>query len=402
MTALLINSLMPRVQDELVTSLIPFWLKHSVDPAGCGFVGELTSDLHIVPDARKGLILNTRILWAFSAAARFTGDPECRRMADYAFTQLRDRFWDQQFGGAYWELASDATPADTCKKTYGQGFFIYAMSEYYMLTQSLEAMELARQTFRLIETHAWNAEAKGYLEVFDRNWRFSDTQQLSAVDLSVPLSMNAQLHILEAYLNLYPFWKDDLLGRQLKGLIELFRDKILDAETTHFRLFFDLSWRSQSTHISYGHDIEGSWLLCQAAEALGDWVLQDEMDKLAVRIAETTLAEGLGSEHGLIYESDGRGHKRFEYEWWCQAEAAVGFLNAYQLSGRTEFLEAAEKFWRFIERHQKDKEKGEWYYMLDAQLAPDRSRPKISQWKCPYHNIRACIEILQRLQSLTA
>jgi cellobiose epimerase len=358
MTKPSIDSLMSRVQDELVTSLIPFWLAHSQDPAGSGFVGELTNDLRVIQDARKGLILNARLLWAFSAAARFTGDPECRRMADYAFTQLRDTFWDQQFGGAYWELTSDAKPADTCKKTYGQGFLIYAMSEYYLLTQSVEAMELARQTFRLIETHAWNADSKGYLEVFDRDWRVSDSQQLSAVDLSAPVSMNAQLHILEAYLNLYPIWKDDLLGRQLKGLIELFRDKILDAQTMHFRLFFDLSWRSQSTHISYGHDIEGSWLLCRAAEALGDRALQDEMDKLAVRIAETTLAEGLGCEHGLIYESDGMGHKRFEYEWWCQAEAAVGFLNAFQLSGRPEYLEAAEKFWQFIERYQKDRSEG--------------------------------------------
>ncbi|MEE8415324.1 MAG: AGE family epimerase/isomerase, partial [Desulfobacterales bacterium] len=204
----------------------------------------------------------------------------------------------------------------------------------------------------------------------------------------------------EAYTLLYSVWKDPLLAQKLRDLIDIFRHKILDTDTWHFQLFFDLSWNSKERHISFGHDIEGSWLLCRAAEVLGDIVLQKKVARDAVQIAQAVYLKGLNSQYGLIYGSDGRGELNLETHFWCQAEAVVGFLNAFQLSGQSHFLESAWKTWQFIENHQVDKESGEWFWKLDEQLRPDRSMPKISEWKCPYHNSRACIEVIQRLNDL--
>ncbi len=396
----MINHLFQRVRNELESNLLPFWLKYSPDPVYGGFIGGLTNDLKPIPDAPKGLIQHTRLLWAFSAAARFTENSRCAVFADAAFSQLQEHFWDSGCGGAYWTLHPDGSPHETVKKTYGQAFFIYAMVEYNLLTRNPDALERAKTLFGLIETHARDDRSQGYFEVFERDWTFAACQQLSDVDLDAPFSMNTHLHLLEAYTHLYAVWKDPLLEQRLRGLVRLFLERILDAETAHFRLFFDMDWQSLSRQVSYGHDIEGGWLLCRAAEILGERPLQEAVDQAAVQIADATLAEGLSEHHGLVYESDGDGHTTEQYHFWCQPEAVVGFVNAFQLTGQTRYLDAADKLWQFIETYQTDKEYGEWFSKLDAQLKPDLSLPKISQWKCPYHNVRACIEIMQRLENL--
>lgn len=389
-----------RVQDELEDNILPFWLEHIFDSKNGGFVGELSNDLAEVADAHKGLVLNTRLLWAFSAMGAFTKNERCFAAADYAYQLLRKEFWDEHYGGGFWTLDKDGAPAVRLKKTYGQGFFVYGLAEYYLRSGDISALNLAQTLFHLIETHAFDTEHSGYFEVLEEDWRLCRNQQLSEEDLNAPKSMNTHLHLMEAYTHLYSAWQDPLLAKRLRGLIDIFRHKILDAATGHFQLFFDAAWHSRNGHISFGHDIEGSWLLCRAADVLGDPVLQEETAKIAIQITEAVHREGLDSHYGLIYASDGNGALNPEAHFWCQAEAVVGFLNAFQLSKQPHFLESAWKTWQFIENYQVDKEYGEWFWRLDANHRPDRSMPKISEWKCPYHNGRACIETAQRLKAL--
>lgn len=82
--------------------------------------------------------------------------------------------------------------------------------------------------------------------------------------------MNTHLHILEPYTNLYRVWKDEHLEQQLRNLINLFTDKILNKDTFHLQLFFNDDWQSKYPIVSYGHDIEASWLLHEAALVTGD------------------------------------------------------------------------------------------------------------------------------------
>ena len=388
------------VRDELEGNLLPFWLEHSVDLKNGGFIGELSNNLTVAPDAFKGLILNTRLLWSFSAMAGFTKNKRCFEMADYAYKTLRNEFWDVRHGGGFWELDKSGTPASRLKKTYGQGFFIYGLAEYYSNTKDIGALDLAKELFHLLETHAFDAKQEGYFEVLAEDWQLYKEQQLSEEDLNAPRSMNTHLHLLEAYTRLYSVWKDPLLAKKLRGLIGIFQHKILDADKGHFRLFFDSDWSPKTRHISFGHDIEGSWLLCRAAEVLGDTVLQEEVARTAVQIAQAVYLDGLNSQHGLLYSSDGNSKLNLEAHFWCQAEAVVGFLNAFQLSGQKHFLESAWKTWQFIEKYQVDKEHGEWFWKLDEKFQPDNSIPKISEWKSLYHNGRACIETIQRLNDL--
>lgn len=396
----LIKYFLRRVQDELETDILPFWLTHSLDHKNGGFIGELSNDLAVVREADKGLVLNTRLLWTFSAMGRFTKKSRCLEVADYAYQTLRNDFLDNQYSGGFWTVNKNGTPVNKLKKTYGQSFFIYGLVEYYLCTGKIEALNLAKELFRLLEAHAYDTEHEGYFEVMEADWQLSLKQQLSEEDMNAPKSMNTHLHLLEAYTHLYSVWKNTLLAGRLRSLIDIFQDKIVDADTGHFKLFFDADWNSKSGRVSFGHDIEGSWLLYRAADVLSDDDLRRSVALTAVRIARAVQSEGIGPKGGLIYESNEKQDVNLETHFWCQAEAVIGFLNAFQLSRQELFLNAAWEIWQFIENYQLDKEHGEWFWKLDGNLLPDRSAPKISEWKCPYHNARACIESVHRLNML--
>ncbi len=389
-----------QVQRELLEDIVPFWLTHVTDSKNGGFIGWMYNNLTLDPDCPKGLILNARLLWTFSALARFTKDKRCLQMAGYAYRTLLDDFWDPRYGGAFWSIRPSGRPINTQKKTYGQAFLVYGLAEYYLLTQEPQALSLAKQLFERIEIHAWDETHEGYFEVLDQDWMLAGTQQLSGEDLEAPKSMNTHLHILEAYTNLYKAWKSPWVAKQIGRLLEIFRRHITDPRTRHFRLFFDAAWNPLGRDISFGHDIEGSWLLHQAAEALGEPAVLERTVSLSLEIAQAVYEKGIDARLGLIYESDGDGRLNREMHFWCQAEAVVGFINAFQLDGRDYFLETARKIWQFIEAYQIDKQHGEWFWKVDADGRPDDAMPKISEWKCPYHNSRACIETIQRLTAL--
>ncbi len=386
-----------QVLAELNDNIIAFWLKYSPDPYHNGFKAQLSNDLEETPQAHHGLILNTRLLQAFSAFARFTNRQSCRELAHRAYHTLTSCFDDPEHQGGYWLVDPDNHPVDSHKKTYGQAFYIYALTEYYLLTGDQLALQKARNLFTLIEQYARDPYFDGYHEVLERDWKLSQNQQLSDKDMDTPKSMNNHLHILEAYAHLYAVWKNSHLADRLRTLIELFLSHIIDPDTYHFRLFFSNDWTSCASEISFGHDIEGSWLLYHAACQLNDQSLIETMASIAIDMARAVKEQALDRLGGLINETDSNGKLICEKHFWAQAEAVVGFLNAWQISQDNSFLDAAWQVWQYIQNYQVDRKFGEWFWKTDADGQPDLTLPKISQWKCPYHNGRACIETINRL-----
>jgi mannobiose 2-epimerase len=215
-------------------------------------------------------------------------------------------------------------------------------------------------------------------------------------------SMNNHLHVLEAYTNLYRAWPEPRVAERLRELIQLFEQRILDARTQHLHHFFDETWRVRSDTYTFGHDIEGTWLLCEAAEVLGDAALLKRVQAVALRMAQVALREGVGADGALGYE--GKSGKVIDpgREGWPQAEAVIGFLNAFQLSHDAKFLEAARHTWGFIERHLVDRVHGEWFWRITPEGRVDPTLPKVSEWKGPYHGSRMCLETLRRLRAISA
>jgi cellobiose epimerase len=397
-----VDRLRERVERELRGDILPFWLKYAVDDEYGGFRGQIANDLTIDPLAHKGLILNARILWTFSKAYKVYGDEVYLLTARRAYEYLRQYFWDAKFGGVYWMVDHLGNPAETKKRIYGQAFTVYALAEYAFSTGASEPLEKGISLYRLIEEASRDARNGGYFETYERDWNLAAEQRLSEVDMDEKKSMNTHLHLLEAYANLLRIWNDDGLRSRLRELLRTFLDHIIDPATHHFRMFVDETWHDRSDRFSFGHDIEGSWLICEAAEILGDAAILKEVQKASLKMAHAVYEQALDHDGGLLYEGSGTKIIDSDKHWWPQAEAAVGFLNAYELSGQDYFLKASEKSWDFIEKYIIDHQRGEWYWLVSRDGTPSNEKFKVDPWKCPYHNSRTCFELMERLDRLAA
>jgi mannobiose 2-epimerase len=391
-----------RIRAELVGNILPFWPEHAIDRARGGFFGTIASDRSVEKDSPRSCVVNARILWTYAAAARLIG-PAWRETADWAFDYVADKFWDGAHGGVFWTLDADGHPIADRKQTYAQAFGIYAFAEYFRLTQNPKSLDLAKRLYDLMEEHCRDTVRKGYWEARGRAWQPLEDMRLSDKDLNCPKSMNTHLHVLEAYTNLLRVWPDEGLKARQHELLGVMLEHVVDPGTGHFKMFFDEAWTSLSGHVSFGHDIEGSWLLVEAADVLGDADLLRWARAGAVLLANAA-AEGLDDDGSLLFEADAKGRLIDDRKhWWVQAEAVVGFYNAWQLTGEAFFREASREAWDYIESRVVDREHGEWYAKLTRQGVPlteadDPEAHLAGPWKCPYHNARVCFEMLSRLR----
>jgi len=381
--------------------ILSWWMQMTIDESHGGFVGKIDHDNKIYPEAAKGSVLNSRILWSFSSAYNLTKEREYLKIAERAFHYMAEHFIDKEFGGVYWSVDFTGKPFDTKKQIYALAFAVYALSEFYLASKNENAKKIAVYVYNDILTHSYDEKFGGYIEAFTREWKQATDLRLSEKDANEKKSMNTHLHLLEAFSNLYRIWKDGSLKQRIVEIIRIFLDHIVDSKTGHLILFFDDAWNRQAGNvISYGHDIEAAWLIEESAVTIGDDLLTEEVKDHSVHIAQAA-AKGLDGDGGLWYEFDAiQQHLTREKHSWPQAEAMVGFFNAWQTTGDDKFLKRSLQSWTFVKEHMLDKKLGEWYWGVDAGYLPLKDEDKVGTWKCPYHNSRACIEIIRRIDNI--
>lgn len=386
------------MQDVLQKNILRFWLDKMVDQEHGGFYGRIDGHEHLHADAEKGAILNARILWAFSAAYRVLGDKTYLEAASRAKHYIIDHFIDPEYGGVYWSLDCNGKPLDTKKQFYAIGFAIYGMSEYARATGDAEALKVAIDLYRCIEKHALDHEYNGYIEAMTRDWQPIADMRLSELDANYPKSQNTHLHIIEPYTNLYRVWKSDELKASLHNLIDIFTDRILNPETHHLDLFFDMDWKRGAGALeSYGHDIECSWLIHEAALVLGDAEVLKKVEPIVEMVAKAS-EKGLNADGSMVHEANlDTGYVDSDLHWWVQAEAVVGFFNIYQYFGDESALQKAQHCWTYIKENLIDEENGEWHWSRRKDGTLNLDDDKAGFWKCPYHNSRMCLEIIERM-----
>ena len=405
------------VKDELLNDILPYWEKHSRDTrAGReGFYGSISSSGLADAEAARSIVMTSRFLWTYSAAARHFKNPALLEMADFAYRTIVSKYWDSENGGVFWSVFPDGTPCVSKKQIYGEAFCCYGLCEYAAAIKELrndalseEAMNYALDIYNFLEQYALDPEDGGYLEACAQNWSPTDDMILSPKDMNCPKSMNTNLHVMEAYTNLYrtlPLVFSDAkairaeVGDSLAALVRLTVDKILQPNA-HLGMFFDMKWTPLSEEISYGHDIEASWLLWEAACELEDEELKSEIKETVIRVAETALSEGFDHENGCLEnflrsEPEGKVRDRTRV-WWNQAEAMNGFYNAWEMTGESKYSNACLAEWQWILNHQRDLENGEWWNEVDVNGNPVLTEDKGGNWKTSYHNGRTCLELLRR------
>jgi cellobiose epimerase len=378
-------------------NILQYWMEHTTDKQQGGFYGSVGNDNKINTGAPKGIVLNARILWTFSAAFNFTHRETYLPVAARAQRYLLDQFTDTEYGGVYWSVDAAGNMLNSRKQVYGLAFYLYGLSEYYMAAREPAVLKQAIALFHLIEEKSFDTKRKGYFEAFARDWQQLSDLRLSPKDANEKKTMNTHLHIIEAYANLYKIWPDALLKKRVIELLEVFDEYMIDKNSAHLVLFFDEDWQAKPGVISYGHDIEAGWLLQQCAEIIKDESWIHTMKQHAVNITKAAM-EGLDADGGLWYEYEPAQKLLIkEKHWWPQAEAMVGFFNAYQVSGDSGFLRHSLNSWQFIKEYILDRENGEWFWGVKEDHTVMKGEDKAGFWKCPYHNSRACLEIMQRI-----
>jgi mannobiose 2-epimerase len=378
-------------------NILNYWLTTTIDTVNGGFFGKISDNNQVDAYAPKGVVLNSRILWTFSAAYNFTKNKEYQAPAHRACQYITEHFIDHEFGGVYWTVNYKGEKLDTKKQVYGTAFTIYGLSEYYMATGISDAKDLAIKLYRTLVDKCYDKEQTGYLEAFSADWKLTDDLRLSAKDANEKKTMNTHLHVLEAFANLYKIWPDKGLETQLRTLLDNFSQHFINDQTGHLNLFFDENWNKKSDMISYGHDIEAAWLLLEAAEILGDKALATAFKKNGLLMASSTISV-LDSDNGLWYEFEpASNHLVKEKHWWVQAEAMVGFYNAWEISDNDKYLDVSLKNWSFVKSKILNKQYGEWHWGIGPEGQVMAGEDKAGLWKCPYHNSRACMEIIKRI-----
>ena len=421
----IVATMKQEMQQVLEENILRFWIDKMQDHEHGGFYGRMDGHGQLYPEAEKGAILNARILWSFSAAWRVLQKEEYLQAATRAKDYLTEHFIDPDQGGIYWSLDYKGRPLDTKKQFYAIGFAIYGLSEYARATDDREALDYALQLFDCIEEHAFDREHNGYIEALTRDWQPIADMRLSELDANYPKSQNTHLHIIEPYTNLLRTIRElqaaqncayvpaigsvlpidvavspeDLIRVQaaLRNLIDIFTDRILNPQTHHLDLFFDMDWKRGAGRLeSYGHDIECSWLMHEAALVLGDEQVLQKVEPIVHMVARAS-EKGLRPDGSMIHEANlDTGHQDNDLHWWVQAENVVGWMNLYQHFGDEDALQKAWHCWEYIKQNLIDYEHGEWFWSRHADGTLNLDGDHAGFWKCPYHNSRMCLEIIER------
>ena len=388
-----------QMKDEMekeLKSILDFWSNEVFDQKTKRFVGKIDHYGKKYLDAPVGCVMMSRMLWSFSAAYKFTGYKPYRDMANEVYQFLIDAFWDQQYGALFWEVDDKGRAIDQRKQAYAQGFGILALSEYYSAVKNKQALDFAMRLYQLLEKEFYDELHGGYIEALDRKWQPVADLRLSSKEANDPKTMNTHLHILEPYTNLYKVWPVEKLKISIEKLINVFLQKIIDPDSGHFNLFFDLKWHVKSSVISFGHDIEGAWLLHEAVQVTANKTLLNAIRKASLALVELTIKEGMADDSSIFNESENKVLDRDKH-WWPQAEAMVGLIDAWEIDKKTEYLVHLQKIWGFIKKHLIDDAHGEWFWRVDGSGNVITTEDKAGFWKCPYHNSRALMEVIRRI-----
>lgn len=380
----------------LEDNILQYWLTQMVDNEQGGYYGRRNGCNQLLPQEDKGAILNARILWTFSTAFRLLKKEEYLVAATRAKHYIIEHFIDSIYGGVYWSVDYKGNPTDEKKQTYAIAFTIYGMSEYARATGDCEARQIAINLYRDIEQHAYDKVNNGYVEALTRAWTPIADMRLSEKDENGSRTMNTHLHVIEAYTNLLRIWQTEELKERVGNLLTIFQQHIINPATHHLDLFFDEQWQGLRNIESYGHDIEASWLLHEAALVLGNKAILAKITPAIQAIAKAS-DEGLTTDGAMIYERWKDNNKiDKQRQWWVQCENVIGHFNLFQHWKDEKAYVIAQQCMDYITTHLIDRKNGEWYWSVDENGNPNLKDDKAGFWKCPYHNSRMFFELLER------
>ena len=397
-------------KDQLTSVILPWWCSDYIqDHEHGGYYGVVTIDMDRNNSESRGLTLTGRMLWVFSAAyRRFRGQIYLDR-AKYTYEELKSRFYDPEFGGAFTTVSETGEVLTTDKPNYCEAFFSMGLAEYYHATGDEEALKMAMDCFRLMEDKAKTAPGL-YAGNMTRDWQKSDGFGFGRKGMRSPFPDDAVMfahHLFQAYLRLYEATKDSEVGKALREMAEVLLDRLYDKELHNFMTIITADGKRIGTNQSFGHDCEISYLLLNVVRILGDAELiartEEVLKELLYQVLENDFDPwGALYNGGDLYKPE----RSPVHVWWAEAEAVSAMLCGYSLTGDERFLDACEKQVEIIDKYFVNREHGDWYNNI--QVDQDGGRvvdgmhgfDKLNGGKCPFHNSQMCMEVIARVDQI--
>lgn len=396
----------PELERTLQENIIDFWFPRCLDRKNGGYIINFSSQGEPKGEGTKMIVSQARMVWLFSRLVRAGyGDSEMLDGANLGYRFMKEKMWDQQNGGFYWEV--DATGDRILKPRkhlYGQSFALYAISEYYLASRKKALLDFGIELFNLLETKSYDRSYGGYIEFWNQDWTTPPAGEANYMDMEAPdlKLMNTHLHLMEAMTAFYRASKLPLVHKRLLELITIQSNSVvrknLGACTDKYNRNWEPKLKKKYARVSYGHDLENIWLLMDACDAAGmpNFPLLD----LYKALFAYSRQYGYDEQHGGFYDS---GYflapaDQQNKTWWVQAEAIVSALKLYCMSIDPNYLNVFEKTWDFILKYHVDWKNGEWH----ATVTPDGAEKsdKAHIWKAGYHTGRAMVECLDMLRGL--
>ncbi len=366
------------------TRVFEFWQSHGADPKYGGFYGALDRKGQPSTPTDKGLIQQARHLWAMSMwYEKKSRTPAVKALADDLYRFIVAHFYDAHDKEFVFRVSESGKVAEPKKVLYAESFAIYGLSEYARVFGVPEAGKYALDCFHAIDARAHDAQHGGYDQSSDPAWLTPGAQK----------EMNTHIHLLESLTSLYEYGKDDTVKRRANELLDLSAGKLLQPEGYQYQEYLRDWSPFGRAEVSYGHDLESSWLMLESAAVLGR-ANDPRILSAATRMGAHAADWGFDHKNGGYFESGlpGAAPDQIEKIWWVQAEALPGLWRLYQSTKNLLYLDRLEATLTWIEKSQSDPEYGEWYWgvLPSGQLGP-RGDHKSEEWKASYHTLRALV-----------
>ncbi len=390
----------------LTENLLPFWCPRILDGERGGYRVSFDSAGHPRETATKTIISQARTCWFFS---RISGSPfgtaEHLYLAEHGFRFLSERLWDAEHGGFFWAIDPNTRqPVIDIKHLYGQAFGLYALCQYCAATADLSAREMANALFDLIE-RAHDPQHGGYREFFRRDWSDISPATVGPMGVGPKVKlMNTHLHLMESISDLVRLGgRHDTVARQRLAELVLVQSnavvrKQLGACSDRHAMDWTPMLEDGGERVSYGHDLENVWLLMEACDALG--MPSGPLIDLFRWAADYAIRYGYDEAQGGFFESGPFNRKADQRSkiWWTQAEALVGLLRLFKMTGDERYRQCFAQTLDWVSTRQADWEVGEWH--PEVRPSGRGEGDKAGPWKTPYHTGRSMLRCLELLQSL--
>ena len=374
---------------ELLDSILPFWMKHSVDQQNGGFFTCLDQFGHVY-DTDKFIWLQGRQVWCFAYMYNNVEKKQewldiAKHGADFLIKHGRD-----EEGNWYFSLTAEGKPLVQPYNIFSDCFATMAFAALDKASPSDEYKKIALTTFDNIIARRQNTKGK-----YNKN--FPGTRSLKNFSLPMilcNLSLELEHIIGKEKVN-------ELVPDIIHEVMEVFYQPKLGLVLENVNIDGSFADCFEGRLMNPGHTIEAMWFIMDLGIRLNDTSLIDK----AVTIMLNTLEYGWDKEYGgIFYFLDIQGHPPQQLEWdqklwWVHVEALVALAKGFQHTGDMRCKEWFDKVHDYTWSHFKDQQYGEWFGYLNRRgevLLPLKG----GKWKGCFHIPRSLYQVWKTLETL--